>query len=363
MGKSGDAPTLTSKFYIMFGHAEFVIKAAPGTGIVSSAVLQSDCLDEIDWEWLGGDSEQVQTNYFGKGQTTSYDRAEFHADPDNSGSFHTYTIDWTSDKITWSIDGNEVRTLTPGESNNQYPQTPMQIKVGSWAGGDPKNEEGTIGKLSPFPPGISCSNLTEAFFCHFVTEWAGGKTDFSQAPFIMQVKSIDVTDYSSGSQYVYTDRSGSWQSIKAVDGDTNDNGNGGGGKGNDDDDDDDDDDSGNDSGNGNGNGNGNGKDGESGSGPDSGSPTVTEGPSVTTDAGDSTGMDRPTEYPWVPNPTDTQDAGSPVTSYAGLPSDWTVSDTGRVSPPNSASVSELSPRYLVLLYKTTPCYLVHLQIC
>lgn len=149
MAKSGDAPTLTSKFYIMFGHVEFVIKAAPGTGIVSSAVMQSDDLDEIDWEWLGGDSAQVQSNYFGKGQTTSYDRAAFHPNADNSASFHTYTVDWTSDKITWSIDGSEVRTLVPADANNQYPQTPMQIKVGSWAGGDPKNEQGTIGKLHP----------------------------------------------------------------------------------------------------------------------------------------------------------------------------------------------------------------------
>src|SRR4051794_20869156 len=71
VAKSGDAPTLTSNFYIMFGHVDFILKAAPGTGIVSSAVLQSDCLDEIDWEWLGGNNNQVQTNYFGKGQTGS----------------------------------------------------------------------------------------------------------------------------------------------------------------------------------------------------------------------------------------------------------------------------------------------------
>jgi hypothetical protein len=138
----------------------------------------------------------------------------------------------------------------------------------------------------------------------------------------MQVQSIDVTDYSSGSQYVYTDQSGTWQSIKAVDGTTNGNGDGGD----------------------------SGSDGESGNEPDSGSPAVTEGPSVITDPILSTGMatatvDRPTGYPWVPKPTDTQDTGSPVTSYPGLPSDWTVTDTGRVLPPNTASVSELTPLF------------------
>lgn len=161
----------------------------------------------------------------------------------------------------------------------------------------------------------------------------------------MQVKSIDVEDYSSGSKYIYTDQSGTWQSIKAEDGDTNGDGNAGGNSGGND--------NGNDSGDDDGDDNGN-DDGESGSGPDSDSPTVTEGPSATTDSNESTGMATGTEYPWVPNPTDTQDSGSPVTSYAGLPSDWTVSDTGRALPPNSASVSEPPP---VICFMRHPCYL------
>jgi hypothetical protein len=62
VSKSGDSPQLTSKWYIMFGKVEFTAKAAPGAGIVSSFVLQSDTLDEIDWEWLGADPNEVQSN-------------------------------------------------------------------------------------------------------------------------------------------------------------------------------------------------------------------------------------------------------------------------------------------------------------
>ncbi len=40
--QSGDAPQLTSVFYMMFGRVEFSMKAAPGAGIVSSFVLQTD---------------------------------------------------------------------------------------------------------------------------------------------------------------------------------------------------------------------------------------------------------------------------------------------------------------------------------
>ncbi|KAF5861593.1 hypothetical protein ETB97_012759 [Aspergillus alliaceus] len=193
VAKKLDGPLLQSDFYIMFGRVEFTIKAAPGTGIVSSAVLQSDCLDEIDWEWLGGDNAQVQTNYFGKGDTTTYDRGAFHADPDNHDTFKTYTIDWDSNRIIWQIDGGIVRTLEEKNAKGQYPQTPCYIKVGSWAAGDPSNAAGTI-------------------------QWAGGQVDYSKGPFTMYVKSIRVTDYSTGTAYEYTDKSGSWKSIKAVDG-------------------------------------------------------------------------------------------------------------------------------------------------
>lgn len=134
----------------MFGRVEYTIKAAPGTGIVSSAVLQSDDLDEIDWEWLGGSSDQVQSNYFGKGDTSTNNRGAFHSDPGSQDSFHTYSVDWTSSQIVWAINGKTVRVLTPESANKgMYPQTPMMIKVGAWAGGDSNNAQGTIGKRNP----------------------------------------------------------------------------------------------------------------------------------------------------------------------------------------------------------------------
>ncbi|CAK7232528.1 transglycosylase [Sporothrix bragantina] len=195
VAKSGDAPQLTSIFYIMFGRVEFTMKSAPGAGIVSSLVMQSDDLDEIDMEWLGADSTEVQTNYFGKGETTTYNRGQFNPAANNQADFITYTIDWTADRIVWSVASTVVRTLTYADAaTGQYPQTPMQVKFGAWAGGDTStNAEGTV-------------------------EWARGPTDFSDGPFSMVVRSILVTDYSTGKEYVYSNTSGDWQSIEAVDG-------------------------------------------------------------------------------------------------------------------------------------------------
>ncbi|KAJ5906143.1 extracellular glycosidase [Penicillium subrubescens] len=199
ISKKGDGPLIQSGWYIMFGKVEFTIKAASGTGIVSSAVLQSDDLDEIDWEWLGGNNAQVQTNYFGKGDTSSYNRGAYHANAGNHDGFHTYSVDWTSSQIVWAIDGETVRVLTPATADtNQYPQTPMMIKVGVWAGGDSDNAQGTI-------------------------DWAGGLTDYSKGPFTMYLKSMKVTDYSTGNSYSYGDQSGSWESIVSNGGKVNGN--------------------------------------------------------------------------------------------------------------------------------------------
>lgn len=49
INKRGDAPTIETDFYIFFGEISITMKAAKGTGIVSSLVFESDDLDEIDW--------------------------------------------------------------------------------------------------------------------------------------------------------------------------------------------------------------------------------------------------------------------------------------------------------------------------
>ncbi|KXX82843.1 putative glycosidase crf1 [Madurella mycetomatis] len=198
VARPGDAPQLTSVFYIMFGRVEVTMRAAPGAGIVSSLVLLSDTLDEIDMEWLGADDSEVQTNYFSKGQTTSYNRGQFNPAPNNQAEFITYTVDWTQERIVWYVGGTVVRTLRFEEADGQYPQTPMQVKFGAWSGGDSSNQPGTI-------------------------EWARGPTDYSQGPFSMHVRSAVITDYSTGRRYTYGDQSGTWQSIRSEGGEINGN--------------------------------------------------------------------------------------------------------------------------------------------
>lgn len=213
--------------------------------------------------------------------STSYNRGAFHADAGSQTGFKTYSIEWTPEQIVWQIDGKTLRTLEPANAENQYPQTPMQIKFGSWAGGDPANPPGTI-------------------------EWARGPTDYSDGPFTMTVKSLKVQDYSTGSSYTYGDTSGTWQSIKS---------NGGviysGGK----------------------------------------KPLNSESPQITATASGaplpfipsrtSSDYERPSVYPWIPG-TNSPTPQPTFGNYPGLPSGWTVSDSGKVLPPSSAPVSKPS---------------------
>ncbi|OAG24858.1 concanavalin A-like lectin/glucanase, partial [Alternaria alternata] len=190
INKAGDAPTIQSQWYIFFGSVSFIMTAAPGTGVVSSAILESDDLDEIDWEWLGGEPANVQTNYFGKGNTTTHDREADAAVTDTQGTTHNYTIHWTSDSTSWLVDDKVVRTLQFADANggSNYPQTPMNVRIGIWAGGDPNNAEGTI-------------------------EWAGGETDYSKAPYTMVLEKVEVRNENPGSSYSYGDMTGGFESI------------------------------------------------------------------------------------------------------------------------------------------------------
>lgn len=269
----------------MFGKVSITMKVAPGAGIVSTLVLQSDDLDEIDMEWLGADNSEVQTNYFGKGNTATYNRGAFNPAPNNQGQFVTYSIEYTADQVVWSVGGQTVRVLNAADAEtNQYPQTPMQVKFGAWSGGDSSNAAGTIG-------------------------WARGPTDYSKGPFTMVVQSIDISDYSTGTSYVYSGSSGNWQDIQAVGGSV------GGNKGS--------------------------------------SNTVVVAPPSASSAspsipvggfgnGGAESTRTMTGYPWVASTT--LQTVSPTTTVAGIPSGWTVSSSGKIVPANSAAVSEQPSR-------------------
>lgn len=127
----------------------------------------------------------------------------------------------------------------------------------------------------------------------------------------MQVKSISVTDYSTGSQYKYSGTDGTWQSITAVGGSVNPQG---------------------------------GKGSPAGSSAPEVSATTNSGPMPFqgTHSDKSTNVAQPNAGGWTPTTLAT--SGTPtVTTYPGLPDGWTVTSSGKVLPPSAAPVSEPPP--------------------
>lgn len=192
-----DSPTIRSKFYIFFGRMEYHVRAAPGHGVISSVVLESDDLDEIDWEWVGSEGMNVQSNYFGKGETIAGTGITHNLTANATLDFHNYTTWWDAEKLEWWYDGTLLRTLTYDNATNSsgtwYPQTPVTIRIGIWPGGDPSEPNGTI-------------------------IWAGGEIDYDAGPYTMYVSQVIAQDFSTGKEYNYTNHSGDWQSIYVVPG-------------------------------------------------------------------------------------------------------------------------------------------------
>lgn len=209
IAKKGNAPTTETTKYLFFGKVEVELKISPGAGAITSVVLESDDLEEIDWEWLGSKPNEVQTNYFPRGGDNGvYNRGGTHEVSSADTTFHTYTVDWTPDSINWLVDGKSVRELKASDAGDMFPQTPMRVKLGTWY---PSKEGGS-------QPGA--------------IEWAGGPLDLSKGPYNAYYKSLKITDYAGGNtatdkkvkEYVYGDATGDMESIqvKLGDGSTDD---------------------------------------------------------------------------------------------------------------------------------------------
>ena len=193
--REGESTLLQSNFYIFFGIVEAHVKMAKGQGLISSVVLESDDLDEIDWEWVGYNTSEVQSNFFGKGNDTTFDRGGHHHVANADTEFHNYTTYWDQDKLQWWIDGEMVRELPYNHESalfgKNYPQTPCRVQFSLWPAGRKDAPQGTI-------------------------DWAGGLVDWDTAPFTMTLGKLRVKDFHSGKEYSYGDRSGSWESIEIL---------------------------------------------------------------------------------------------------------------------------------------------------
>jgi len=118
--------------------------------VVTAFILLGDSKDEIDFEFVGVELESAQTNFYSQGVPVYTNGGNTTGLSDVHANMHDYEIDWQPDTITWSIDGNMVRTLNREDTWNAtanryfFPQTPCQVQLSLWPGGLSTNGQGTI---------------------------------------------------------------------------------------------------------------------------------------------------------------------------------------------------------------------------
>ncbi len=153
---------LSSTNYFAQGYVEAKFRAAPTSGVVSAFIARSDpskLNDEIDWEIVGKNTNEAQSNFFVDSEL-DHQRGLRHATPmDLSTSYHTYGIRWNSTYMEWSFNGAIQRALTKGESS-KFPSKPMRMEIAIWDG------TGTSG-------------------------WAG-ETDYQHGPFELSIEQITI---------------------------------------------------------------------------------------------------------------------------------------------------------------------------
>ena len=205
---------LSSTHYVWYGKISTTMTTSQGAGVVTAFIMMSDVKDEIDFEFIGTDVQNVQSNFYWQG-ALNYTNEKNLSAPNTESQKHTYTFDWSPDRIEWSVDGDVLRTVTKDSTYNSsdgsyhYPQTPARIELSLWPAGESKNGQGTV-------------------------EWAGGEINWN-SPYMQngyykaQVWEVDVECYdppsganSTGSKsYVYNDNSAGFNNSIAI---TNDNG-------------------------------------------------------------------------------------------------------------------------------------------
>ncbi|KAJ2724881.1 putative glycosidase CRH2 [Coemansia sp. Benny D115] len=148
--KKGMGATVDATHNIQYGRVTARIKtAAVATGTVTAFIIRNDQIgDEIDFEWVGKDPKEVETNFFYHDILDYTNSKYFKLDYDSSDSYHDYTIDWSPEAIVWLVDGVALRTLKRDDTYDskakeyKYPAAAGRVGLSIWDGGN-SGQEGT----------------------------------------------------------------------------------------------------------------------------------------------------------------------------------------------------------------------------
>ncbi|KAI0763829.1 concanavalin A-like lectin/glucanase [Trametes elegans] len=140
--KTADGATINSTFTLLHGIVTYTFSGPAVPGVVTAAILIAEEQDEIDIELVGGDPQHWQTNVFAPaphdhqplyvfGETEDYPHGQ-----KSVKDTHSYTIDWNAERVKWSVDGSEVRTIYKADTKKNgalhYPSHSIRLQLGIW---------------------------------------------------------------------------------------------------------------------------------------------------------------------------------------------------------------------------------------
>lgn len=67
MPKNSGGTLVANNHYLWYGKITAKVKSSRGAGVVTGFILLGDTKDEIDYEFVGADLANVQTNYYFQG--------------------------------------------------------------------------------------------------------------------------------------------------------------------------------------------------------------------------------------------------------------------------------------------------------
>ena len=128
-----------SDYYIQYGKIEVRMMSAKGSGILSTFFTWKDESEQSSVFW-----EEIDVEVFGKNSATTWQTniisgynspstsEQVHSHNFSLGdNFHTYSVEWTPDYISWAIDGQQVRQTTGQPATDL--NNPAGIRFNIWA--------------------------------------------------------------------------------------------------------------------------------------------------------------------------------------------------------------------------------------
>ncbi|KAK0544198.1 putative glycosidase CRH2 [Tilletia horrida] len=156
----GTQAKISTTDYFLYGSVQATLRHNARQGLVAAFILMSDIKDEVDWEFTTANGSTGYTNYFNQGQYVSgHGTTVLMPNSGGVSDWHTFGLNWTPNRLQWTIDGNVVRTLTQAQAGVQYPRSPARVQFSTWAGGNATGSE----------PGTQ--------------EWAGGLIDWTTSEY------------------------------------------------------------------------------------------------------------------------------------------------------------------------------------